>query len=141
MFRDKLRQVLIVQESPHKIAFAFAVGVFIGMSPLLGIHTLLGIAFAWKFRLNKFITLIGVFVTNPWTIVPIYTLGTWVGAQLMGIHDVIPEIEWNHITLLGFMNDFRPLLVAFIAGTTCIGLISALISYLIIYHAVKIRRG
>jgi len=28
---------------------------------------------AWICRLNKFVTLVGVYVTNPWTIVPIYT--------------------------------------------------------------------
>jgi uncharacterized protein (DUF2062 family) len=52
-------------------------GVFIGMSPLLGIHTVLGLFAASVLRLNRLITLVGVYVTNPWTIVPIYSFGTW----------------------------------------------------------------
>lgn len=140
-FRDKLKQILVVKESPHRIALAFAVGVFIGMSPFFGIHVVLGIILAWMFNLNKFITLIGVFVTNPWTIVPIYTFGTWVGAQFIGIDDVIPDVEWTHITFLGFVSEFRPLLVSFVTGTTCVGIVAAVIGYIIIYYAVKINRG
>ena len=32
------------------MATAFAVGVFIGMSPLLGIHTVLGLLAAWAIQ-------------------------------------------------------------------------------------------
>lgn len=140
-FRDRLRQILTIKESPHKIAIALAVGVFIGMSPLLGIHTLLGLAIAWLFRLNRLVTLVGVYVTNPWTVVPIYTFGTWVGARLMDIDNIIPEIDWYNITFLGLINEFRPLVLPFIAGTTFIGFISAIISYIVIYKAIKVRRG
>lgn len=123
------------------MAIAFAIGVFIGMSPLLGIHTVLGLLAAWLFRLNRFITLIGVFVTNPWTIVPIYSFGTWVGARIMGMDNFIPEIDWSHITLLGFLKEFRPLLLPFIIGSTVVGIVSAVLSYILIYKAAKNYRG
>ncbi|MEW6109424.1 MAG: DUF2062 domain-containing protein [Nitrospirota bacterium] len=139
--RDRLRQILTINETPQKIAAAFAAGVFIGMSPLLGIHTILGLAVAWVFRLNRLVTLVGVYVTNPWTIVPIYTFGTWVGARLMNINDIIPDIDWNNITFLGFIDGFRPLVLPFVLGTTLIGFISAIIGYIIIYKAVKANRG
>ena len=38
-FKDRLREVLSVNEPPHKVALAFAIGTFVGMSPLLGLHT------------------------------------------------------------------------------------------------------
>ena len=136
-FKDRLRQILSVKESPHRIATAFAFGVFIGMSPLLGIHTLLGLFFAWIFRLNRIITLIGVYITNPWTIVPIYTFGTWVGARVMGIENIIPYIDWSNITFIVFMENFRPLILPFITGTILTGFVSAVISYFIIYMSVK----
>lgn len=141
LLRNKLQQILSVKDSPHKIAIAFAVGIFIGMSPLLGLHTVLGIAAAWLCRLNRIVTLVGVFVTNPWTIVPIYTFGTWVGARLLGVKHILPEIDWSHITFMGFINDFRPLVMPFIVGNTLIGLVSALIGYIIIFMAIKRNRG
>lgn len=123
------------------MATAFAIGVFIGMSPLLGIHTVLGLLAAWLLRLNRIITLIGVFVTNPWTIVPIYSFDTWVGAKIIGMNKVIPVIDWTEITLLGFLKEFRPLLLPFIIGSTATGIVSAIVSYFILYTAVKKYRG
>ena len=67
------------------IALAFSVGIFVGMSPLFGIHTILGLILAWIFSLNKFVTIVGVYITNPWTIVPIYTFATWFGGKLLGL--------------------------------------------------------
>ncbi len=140
-FRDKISQILSIRESPHRIALAFSVGIFIGMSPLLGIHTLLGIAVAWQFRLNKLVTLVGVYVTNPWTIIPIYTFGTWLGAKLLGVRHLLPDIDWSHLTFMGFINDFRHLLMPFVVGTTFVGTISAIAGYALIYHSVKKARG
>jgi len=123
------------------MATAFAVGVFIGMSPLLGLHTVLGLFAAWLLRLNRVITLVGVFVTNPWTIVPIYSFGTWVGAKIIGLNKVIPVIDWTEITILGFLKEFRPLLLPFIIGSTALGIVSAIVGYFILYTAVKKYRG
>ncbi len=140
-FRDKLRQILSVKESPRKIALAFALGVFIGMSPLLGIHTVLGIAAAWIFRLNKFVTVVGVYVTNPWTIVPIYTFGTWVGARLLGIDRIIPDIDWANLTMKELLHTFGPLLLPFIVGSTLLGFVSGGVSFFLVYKMVKKSRG
>lgn len=140
-FRERLRQILAIKESPRRIAAAFALGIFIGMSPLIGLHTVLGLFMAWVFRLNRFVTLAGVFVTNPWTIVPIYTFGTWLGAKIMGIHDIIPDIDWNHISVSDLLNDFRHLLMPFVTGTTVLGLVSSIIAYFLIVKAIRSARG
>jgi len=123
------------------MAIAFAIGVFIGMSPLLGIHTILGLLAAWLFRLNRLITIVGVYVTNPWTIVPIYSFGTWIGAKIIGIDNLIPAIDWSHITLVDFFKEFRPLLLPFLIGNTAIGIVSAVVSYILIYKAARNYRG
>ena len=136
-FKDRLRNILSIKDSPHRLAAAFAMGVFIGMSPLLGFHTILGIAAAWLFRLNRIVTITGVFVTNPWTIVPIYTFSAYIGAKCLGIKQMLPEIDWAHITFSNFLRELEPLLMPFVFGTLLIGFISAIISYFIIYHAVK----
>lgn len=116
---------------------AFASGVFIGMSPLLGLHTVLAIVFAWIFRLNKLITLAGAYVTNPWTIIPIYTFGTWVGARCLGMKDIIPEIDWTDITFAYILKEMRYLLSPFVIGTLLVGFLSGILSYIIVYKAIK----
>ncbi|MBA4348514.1 MAG: hypothetical protein C0415_00790 [Thermodesulfovibrio sp.] len=139
--RDKLREVIRVKDSPGKIAISFAIGIFIGMSPFLGIHTVMGIIAAWLFKLNKFVTIIGVYITNPWTIVPIYTFATWLGAKLLGIDSIIPSINWNDIKLVDIIKEMGTLLWPFVVGTTLLGLFSAIVSYIIVYQAVVRNRN
>ncbi|HWR58910.1 MAG TPA: DUF2062 domain-containing protein [Thermodesulfovibrionales bacterium] len=135
--RDKLRLILTVKETPHRLSMAFASGIFIGMSPLLGLHTILGIVVAYIFKLNRFVTLMGVFVTNPWTIIPIYTFSTWVGAKCLGMDNVIPDTDWSNITVSKLLNELSPILKPFIVGTTLIGVLAALISYFVVYYMTK----
>lgn len=140
-FRDKFRQILGLKESPHRIALAFSVGVFIGMSPLIGLHTVLGLLVAWLFKLNKLVSIAGVYVTNPWTIVPIYSFGIWLGAKLLHIDHIIPEIDWAYLSLERLLHALGPLLMPFLVGTTVLASVSALFSYLIIYRTVRKNRA
>jgi uncharacterized protein len=139
--RDKLRQVVGVKDSPRKIALSFGIGVFVGMSPLLGLHTILGIVLAWVLRLNKFVTIVGVYVTNPWTIVPIYTLATWLGGRLLGMEHILPEIDWHNIGIPELIRDLEPILPPFIVGTIFLGLAGGVIGYVIIYYTVIKHRN
>ena len=139
--RDELRLLFEIKESPHRLSLAFALGIFIGMSPLLGLHTVLGVLIAYAFRLNKLATLVGVYVTNPWTVVPIYTFGTWVGAKCLGMNRILPDIDWNHLTFSLLLNDLRPLLMPFVVGTFLTGTVSALIGYCVVLRIAKRRNG
>ena len=42
-----LERLLHTHDSPRRTASAFALGVFFGFSPLLGLHAILGVAFAF----------------------------------------------------------------------------------------------
>ncbi len=113
---------------------SFSTGVFIGMSPFLGIHTILGVIVAWLFRLNTFAIITGVYITNPWTIVPIYTFSTWVGVQCLGLQQIIPKIDWSTITFSKFLNELTPLLMPFIGPIVTpwsIGTMTALLVFLL----------
>ena len=138
--RDKLRQVIGVKDSPRKIALSFGIGIFLGMSPLLGLHTLLGILAAWVFRLNKFVTLVGVYVTNPWTIVPIFTFATWLGGRLLGLEHILPDINWRDMGISELMRDLEPILPPFIVGSVFLGLVCGVIGYALIYYAIVRQR-
>jgi hypothetical protein len=139
--RDKLLLLFTIKDSPHRLSLAFSVGVFVGMSPLLGLHTILGIGLAWVLKLNKFATLIGVYVTNPWTIIPIYTFSTWIGAKCLGVHDILPAVDWGNLSFRVLVNEFSPLLMPFIVGTTLVGLCSAFLAYAIVLTVFRRRHG
>ncbi len=135
--RDKLSLILSVNDTPHRISMAFAVGIFIGMSPLFGVHTVLGIVIAYLFGLNRVVTIAGVYITNPWTIIPIYTFSTWLGAKCLRLNHILPVIDWKHITFTMLLHDFSPLLMPFIVGTAIVATVSSIVSYLLIYRLTK----
>lgn len=135
-FRERFKGILQVRDTPHRIALAFALGVFMGISPLLGLHTIGAFFLAWVLKLNRLVAVVGVFVTNPWTIAPIYTFCTWVGARIVGRARILPSIDWAEITFMTMMSELKHLIVPFLAGTIVVGLISAVVSYFIIHWAV-----
>ncbi|MBI4825737.1 MAG: DUF2062 domain-containing protein [Nitrospirae bacterium] len=147
--RDKFKSIMQVHETPHRIALAFALGVFMGNSPFLGLHYVGGIFLAWIFRLNKLVAFVGVSVNNPWTIVPISTFSVWLGAKILMIKDVLPEVDWNAMTFTtvmawlkslvtdsdNFFNlilDLMPLIKSFFVGSFIVCTLSSIASYFII---------
>ncbi len=66
------QRVLHTDDSPHAIALGTAIAVLIMMLPLVGIQTILAIAIAALLRANKAVCVPIVWITNPFTIVPIY---------------------------------------------------------------------
>ncbi len=61
-----LRSLLLEYRSPRQLAFAVALGVFVGVSPLWGLHTVLALGLAFLLRLNKSAVFLGTLISNPW---------------------------------------------------------------------------
>jgi uncharacterized protein (DUF2062 family) len=140
--REKIKAILQLDSSPHHLALSFSVGVFFGISPLVGLHTILGLLAAWLFRFNRVVVLSGVYVTNPWSIVPIYTFCTWVGALLLGYDRVLPDVDWKHLSPGSLMNELGHLLMPFVVGSTVVALAAAGVGYVVVRHmAATMRRG
>jgi len=80
--RRWLDTLLHIEDTPERTAAAFALGVFFGFSPFLGLHTLLGILFAFLLNLNRVAVLLGVYSNLPWIIAPYYAFATMAGAAI-----------------------------------------------------------
>ena len=74
--RSILRGLVALHDSPHSIALGVAIGIFVGLTPTVGIQMLLVICIAWLsrpvFRFNRMAALMTVYISNPLTIVPLY---------------------------------------------------------------------
>jgi uncharacterized protein (DUF2062 family) len=79
------RNLLHIEDTPERTALAFSIGVFLGYSPFLGLHTLGAIGIAFLLRLNRVAMLLGAWTNTPWWIVPYYTVATWVGMWVMRV--------------------------------------------------------
>ena len=76
--------VLKSQEPAHKKAAAIALGVFVGISPFWGLHTLLVFVLAASFKLNKVIAFLFSNISIP-PLIPIIIYGSYqAGSVLTG---------------------------------------------------------
>jgi uncharacterized protein (DUF2062 family) len=84
LVRKWMEALLHIHDTPERTAAAFAVGVFFGFSPFLGLHTVLALGVAFLFDLNRVAVLVGVYSNLPWIIAAWYALATAAGAWLLG---------------------------------------------------------
>jgi len=83
--RTVLRSILLLDDTPHSIALGTAIGMFIGLTPTMGLQMLIVLMMAFStsrlFRFNKVAGCLAVYVTNPFTAIPVYwfeyRVGTW----------------------------------------------------------------
>lgn len=86
LIRRWLDVLLHIDDTPERTAGAFALGVFFGFSPFLGLHTLLAVLFAFLLNFNRVAVLLGVYSNLPWIIAPYYFVVTRMGAAITGHH-------------------------------------------------------
>jgi uncharacterized protein (DUF2062 family) len=111
---------------PEALARGLACGVFAGLFPFFGSQTLLAVLLAFLFRGNKILALVGPWISNPFTSVPIYAFNFYIGKWLLNDH-TSTEINWRSwedIKELG-IEIIWPLFV----GCVVVGLVCAIISY------------
>jgi uncharacterized protein len=85
LLRRWLDVLLHVHDTPERTAAAFALGVFLGFSPFLGLHTLIAVLLAFMLDLNRVAVLLGVYSNLPWIMAGYYAFTTMVGAAIVRV--------------------------------------------------------
>src|SRR5215218_7174238 len=127
--RAWLEQLLHTHDTPQRTAAAYALGVFFGFSPFLGLHTILGLIFAFALSLNRVAVLLGVYSNLPWILVPYYTLATWLGATLLRTE--LPP---------GVVVALKPVLWAYTLGSLIGAALLGLIAYRVAFVMISTHR-
>jgi uncharacterized protein (DUF2062 family) len=142
--RRAFHAVFHVQDTPHRIALAFGMGVFIAFSPLLGIHTGLALGLAFLFRLSRVAILAGAWTNNPWTLAPMYMAGTALGCGVLGVSpESLESIDWTlhgRAFYAALWEGVRPLVVPFVVGNTLLGVIAGALSYVVVRSLLERRQ-
>lgn len=127
----KIGEIFAMDEHPHRISLAFAIGIFISFSPIPGIQTVLAIAVAWLFSLNIAVAVTGTLFTNPLTLFFIYGCSLCFGTFILGTDASCYPHGLSKKELFLFMKSMP---VPLFTGTIILGSIAALISYYILRH-------
>jgi len=130
ILKNKIRKL---RGNPKVLAKSFALGSFIGVSPLVGMQVLISLFLSGLFRLDKTAAVVGVLNTNWTKGLLLYPLNYKIGASLLGIDssfDVSTLAKGNlfHNIWNSGMDIFLSLLVVGIIT----GLLIATIYYFLI---------
>ena len=120
--------------SPYAISSGFACGSMVSFTPLLGLHFILAVIFAYIIRGNFIAALIGTVVGNPLTFPLIWGVIYKIGTYVINIKHVKLNQDINFDMIINQTYDiFFPMFV----GGIIIAPIVWIISYFIIYSFIS----
>jgi hypothetical protein len=149
LVRKWLESLLHIHDSPRRTALAVAVGVFIGFSPFLGLHTIIAIAVAFLFNLNRVAVLVGAYANLPWFLAAWYALATAAGAWLLGttlppgFGDRLGQLFSQSLFRAEFWRtvaeEMRPLFWPYFVGSTIGSALLSVIAYWLTFGFIEAR--
>ena len=128
---------LRIRGRPREVALGFALGLFIGMTPSMGIQTAIAILLAALFKWNKFSAATGVWITNPLTAPFLYSINYLIGARLLEIkrgYSLPTEIGISRMSHM--LHNAPEIFWALILGGAILGLPLAVAGYYFSYSAI-----
>lgn len=84
LMRRLLRALGRATGTAHQIAMGVAIGFFVGWLPIVGIQMAVAVVVCAIFKANKVVPIFPIWLTNPVTLVPIYSFNYWVGWLIVG---------------------------------------------------------
>ncbi len=137
IIRRVYKRFIQIRGEPREVALGFALGVFVGMTPTIGVQTPIAVFIAALFKWSKLSAAIGVWISNPLTAPIIYGVAYITGAKFLSLDPVFNmplSPTWS--TLKAMLQKAPQAFEAMTVGGAIIGLPLAVISYYLSYAAV-----
>ena len=88
-------RILHADDPPHRLALGIAVGMFVTFTPLIGFQMMLSVFLAWLLGANKLVGIPLVWISNPFTIIPIYYPCYRLGCAMLG--EKVVSSKWSSL--------------------------------------------
>ncbi len=135
-FSRMYQRFLKIRGTPKAIGLGFALGLFIGFTPTMGIQIMVAVFMASLFKWSKITAAIGVQVTNPFTAPFIYGITYFIGARILGIEAALTLPDQMDFDALVMMLEQAPgIFTALTLGGMVVGLPAAVLGYLVVFKA------
>ena len=129
---------LKIRGQPREIALGFALGLFVGMTPFFGLHTVMAIPLAALLKWNKISAAVAVWFTNAATAPFIYSITYVVGARIAGIKQVFSWTDIESFSAVYRLILHTPEIIwAMVIGGVILGLPLAVAGYYLTFFVVS----
>ena len=154
MLRKWARSILHARGTPEAVALGVAIGVFVAMTPTMGVQMIIAAFIATLVGASRVPAMVMVYISNPLTFVPLYGLCYKVGAIMLrhGLGLATPSgsavrAEFAVFaqrgffgTIVGVLQLSRRIALPLWTGSILLGLLGGLICYPIALRLVKGHR-
>jgi uncharacterized protein (DUF2062 family) len=138
IFQMPYRRFLKIRGEAREIALGFALGLFVGITPTMGIQMIIAVFFAALFKWNKISAAIGVWISNPLTAPVIYSITYLLGAGILGLKNSFRLSDLQGITaVVEILKKAPEILVALVIGGIVLGFPIAVLGYYLSYAAIR----
>ncbi len=137
-------RLMRLRGQPQEVAGGMAIGVFVGMTPTVPLHTVLAVLIALILKKSKLAAALGVWIANPFMLPFIYFLDYKVGQLLTGTD--APALAISNFSLTHLLDLGWSISVPLFFGGAVTGIICAIPSYyitkrlILLYQARRRRR-
>lgn len=150
--RPVLRLVRGFRGSPEAIAGGFSLGIFLALTPTIGVQLIIAVFLATMLKVSRPAALIAVMVTNPLTVPPIFTFNYWVGSfflngpsvtevyrHFMQIAAQMAKLNaWEvGAQIRAFAETGQEMLIPLLLGSLIVALFSSIISYYVLLRLLR----
>lgn len=135
------RAITQKKNTPRAIAMGATIGTFVALTPTFGFQIIPTIVIASLLKGNRIVALIMIFISNPITVIPIYSFSFYLGtlflpnfenARMTSIIKVIKDFNFKDFANIGIES-----LVTLWVGSLFLATLSALGMYITSYYLVN----
>ena len=131
-------RLLRLKGQPQEVAGGVAIGVFVGMTPTVPLHTILAVLIALILKKSKLAAALGVWVANPFFLPFIYLADYKVGQVLTGAR--VPSYAMTHFSVPCLIELGWGISYPLLFGGVVTGLLCAIPSYFLTKRFVLLYR-
>jgi len=149
--RRTIRWLIVLRGSPEAIAGGVAIGVFVAFTPTIGFQMVIAALLATLLRANRPVAVAMVWLTNPFTVPPVFITTYWLGTFFQSgppvaevyalLSDTMQKISshdyWAlHDQFTTFLAVGWQILMPLLIGGALLGTILGVASYVVTLKAI-----
>ena len=146
-FRLIYEKLILINDSPQKVAIGFGLGVFLGILPATG--PLAALVLSVILRVNRIAAITGSLLTNTWLSLVTFVLAIKIGSAVTGspweqiqasYRALIKNFHWKDLFDASVLTILEPLIIGYLIISLAAGLLAYLILIIILTQRKKYRQ-